>query len=422
MTIKKQKLGLVLSGGGARGAYEAGVIHYLRTMLPREIWRQRDFSTICGSSVGAINACFMAATAHDIEYQGKQSYALWKSISQADIYKRDVFSIAKFLTNSFYRISKNVLARRLDNPESIRQADHFRGLLNTAPFIPFLKRIIPWQQISLNIKNRVFEALSVTATNIRSGKLELFIEKHPETPYTGHYVYHDTKIEYAHAMASAAIPLIFPTVKIKRNHYADGGLRLNTPLSPAIQLGAEQILVIGPHNQEESSEIKDDEPKFIETDTPPSLGMLLGKILSSIFLDRLDYDIEQLDRINNIIDWGKGTYGDDFLERINDFVHQKRITGDIANRGLKKLKVLRIYPSQDLRDIFSRAIGKSDFLQTGLSSFEKTLLKVLDVDLESGKDFLSFILFYPDYIKALMDLGFEDARSRHDDLLAFLAG
>lgn len=418
-TQTKPRLGLVLSGGGARGAYEAGVIHYLRTMLPKEIARHPSFDIICGSSVGAINASFMAATAHDPFYQGTRIYEIWNTLRQENIYKRDMMSFAKFATHSLYAVSKSIFTRRLDNPSSIAYGDHFRGLLNTDPFEPYLKNIVPWKQISINVKNGMLSALTLTVTNINTGKLELFIEKRPELPYTGHYFWHDTKIEAEHAMASAAIPLIFPTVKIKRNFYADGGLRQNTPMSPAIQLGAEKILVIGPHHQEVTSEVKIAD-HLIGPDTPPSLGTMLGKILSSIFIDKLDYDIEQLNRINRLVDWGIGCYGPDFIERINAYLHEQHIRGDIANRGLKKLSAMNIFPSQDVREIFARAIEKSDFLKKGLSSFERTLLKILDVDLDSGKDFLSFILFYPDYIKALLELGFEDAKARHGDLVEFL--
>lgn len=417
MKTNRTKFGLVLSGGGARGAYEAGIIHYLRTMLPQATFRENDFGIICGSSVGAINACFMAATAHDLAYQGAQSYRIWKELGQHDLYKRDVLSLAKFLTNSIYHVTKNVFTRPLSAPERIRQADHFKSLLNTGPLGPFLKRIIPWQQISVNVKNRVLGALSVTGTNIHTGRLELFVEKHRDIPYTGHYVFHDTKIEYVHAMASAAIPLVFPSVKISGNHYVDGGLRLNTPLSPAIQLGAEKILVVGPHHEDETVEA----PQSKAALTPPSLGLVLGRIMSTIFVDKLSYDIEQLTRINRLIEWGEGAFGADYVDKINRYLHDEGIRGDIANRGLKKLKVMKILPSVDPRDIFARCIEKSDFISKGLTSFERTLLKILDVDLDTGKDFLSFILFYPDYLKELLELGFQDARRSHDALVEFFS-
>lgn len=423
MIPPKTNLALVLSGGGARGAYEAGVIHYIRTQLPLEISRKRRFDILCGSSVGAINACFLAATSHDLVYQANKIYEIWRHIRQEDVYKRDVLSLAKFVSRSFMGISKNFFGHGLTDPERNKHRKHFQGLLNTAPFIPFLKKIIPWNQISLNIKNGLLHAVSVTATNVASGKLELFIEKHPEVLYTGHYIHHDTKLEYCHAMASGAIPLVFPTLRINRSHYMDGSLRLNTPMSPAIQLGAEKVLVIGLHHQGERSESseQDSAQPFIEPNVMPSLGLLLGRILSSIFLDRLDYDIQQLNRINRVIEWAEGCYGEDFVVRINAYLKERGITGDVANRGLKKLKALRINPSRDLREVFAETVDSAHIFSKSLSSLEKLLLKILDVDFYSGRDFLSFILFHPEYIKRLLELGFEDAHLYHDELVAFMA-
>lgn len=423
MASGKTNLALVLAGGGARGAYEAGVIHYIRTQLPPEISRKRRFDILCGSSVGAINTCFLAATSHDLTYQANKIYEVWCNIRQEDVYKRDVLSLANFVSRSVIGISKNFFSRTSTHPDSHQHRKHFKGLLNTAPFIPFLKKIIPWNQISLNIKNGLLSAVSVTATNAATGKLELFIEKHPDVRYTGHYIHHDTKLEYSHAMASGAIPIIFPTIRINRNHYMDGSLRLNTPMSPAIQLGAEKILVIGLHHQGERSESseKDGTKPFIEADVPPSLGLLLGRILSSIFLDRLDYDIQQLNRINRVVEWAEGCYGADFVPRINSYLKERGITGDVANRGLKKLKALRINPSRDLRDVFAETVDSTRIFSKSLSSLEKLLLKVLDVDLYSGRDFLSFILFHPEYIKRLLELGFEDARRYHDELVTFMS-
>lgn len=407
----------MLSGGGARGAYEAGVIHYIRTMLPPEV-RKRRFDILCGSSVGAINTCVLASTAHDLPYQGKRAFEIWRELKQENLYKRDIISFARLMGRSFRGIVKNLFGG-LDAVPRARK--HFGGFLNTSPMGPFLRNQIAWNQISLNIRNRLLLAVSVTATNVHSGKIELFVEKHPEAPYTGHYIFHEVKLGPAHVMASAAIPLIFSTVNIDRNDYMDGGLRLNTPMSPAIQLGADRILVVGLHHREERAEsVRAGE--FIRTNPPPTLGTLIGKILSSLFMDKLDYDIEQMTRINRIVEWGEETFGRDFVARINTHLREHNIQGDIANRGLKKLSALSIYPSRDVRDIFLECIESTKAFEKGLTRFERILLKVLDTDIATGKDFLSFIMFYPPYMARLLELGFEDARQSHDQLTAFLSG
>jgi NTE family protein len=420
---KQSKLALVLSGGGARGAYEAGVLHYIRTMLPPEISKKRRFDILCGSSVGALNVCYLAAAAHDLTYQGNRIYQAWKHLRQENVYKRDVKSLAKLIYGGVAGISRNIFGSSHDEDLPFKKK-HFNSFFNTAPMVPYLKNNIPWKQISLNIKNELIQAVSVTATNIATGNVELFIEKHPSVKYTGRYMMHDTKLEYYHAMASAALPMLFPSVQINNQHFMDGGLRLNTPMSPAIQLGAEKILVIGLHYRGERADTQS-EPSitpFLEPAEPPSMGMMLGKILSSIFLDKLDYDIEQMDRINRIIEWGRACYGEDFVQRINQHLNQNNVTGDIATRGLKELKAMSIFPSRDLRKVFTECVEGTSFFTKGMTLFERTLLKILDVDLYTSKDFLSFIMFVPEYLNRLLELGFEDARSRHDELVEFMGG
>jgi len=419
MIKNQKKLALVLSGGGARGAYEAGVLHYIRSQAEHDPIFRRSFDIITGSSVGAINACFMASTAHNVRYQAQQIRDIWRNLKQENVYKRDVSTLARLMGRSLSGIFRNLMRKNQTIQEFDERQKHFRGLFNTTPLGEYMAEMIPWKQIHLNIENKLLDALCLTVTQVHSGHIELFVEKQKEVTYTGHYVWHDTKISHHHALASAAIPLVFPTIKIGPHDYMDGGLRQNTPMSPAIQLHADKILVIGTHDRKELT----NHPKTSNNQKhfAPSLGQVFGKLLNSIFLDKLDYDIEQMQRINRIIDWGEGRFGADFLEQINDFLVNQKITGDIANRGLKRLEVLEIYPSEDIREIFASTTNHTDFFKNELTSFEKTLLKILDVDLGTGKDFLSYILFHPQYLAKLLDLGFADAKKRHEAIRDFLA-
>src|SRR3990167_5280266 len=139
------KLALVLSGGGARGAYEGGILHYIRTMLPLPL-RERQFDIQCGSSVGAINTCFLAATANDSQFQGEEILRLWSNVREENIYERNAKAILSFLTKG----SKSILFKLIQ--QSKKGAVHFPGFLNTSPFIPFIEKVIPWKNISKNIR------------------------------------------------------------------------------------------------------------------------------------------------------------------------------------------------------------------------------------------------------------------------------
>lgn len=424
MTSPGKKIALVLSGGGARGAYEVGIIHYIRTMLPPPISKKRQFDILCGSSIGAINSCFLAATSHNLEYQGNQLHQVWKLVQQDKIYRRGMGSLTHFLKKTITGVGRNLFSRSSQvmdsNPAS---KHHFRGLLDTTPFAPFLREMIPWKQIQLNIEHGLTQAVSVTTTNIHSGRLELFIHKRASVPYSGRHPAHFVTLEDRHALASAAIPVLFPAVRIDKDYYCDGGMRLNTPMSPAIHLGADKLLVIGLHHRSERAESKSRE-KIAAYDIPPTLGEVLGVFLKSVFVDRLDYDLEQLKRINRLVEWGRAVYGSDFIEKINAHVamNEPRATTDIGARGLKTLEVLSIFPSVDIRAMFRDCVMEPSFIKQNLSYFEKLLLKILDVDLSHGYDFLSFILFVPTYLQRMIELGFEDAKARHDDLVAFFEG
>ncbi len=402
-----KNLALVLSGGGARGAYEAGVMHYIRTMLPSKA-RRRNFDIQSGASVGAINTSFVAATAHDLEFQGKEIWRLWQDLREENIYRRDKRALWDFLSRS----SKGILSGLLGG--KTHDSRHFNGFLDTAPFLPFIQKVVPWKQITQNILAGFIKAVSIVATNVFTGRTELFIEKHPSVEYTGEYIVHHGPINALHAMASAAIPIVFPTIMIDDIAYTDGGLRLNTPMSPVIQLGADSILVIGLHHRAKPGEKI---PFHGEKGKPPALGQVMGRVMNSMFLDRIQYDMEQLDRINKIVDWGEMLYGKTFLEDLNQMLLKKKIRGDIASRGLKKIHVLRMRPSEDIGEIFSHCYKRGRDKHFG--SFEKFMVRMLDIDPAAGVDFLSYIAFMPEYLKKLLELGFEDARKNHAELKEF---
>ena len=354
----------------------------------------------------------MASTANDPERQGKELHRVWEELKTDDIYRRDTRALLDFLSRSSSGIVLNIFRRRGKHP-------HFHGFLDTSPFHPFVQRVIPWPTISRNIRSGIVQAISIVATNVFTGRMELFIEKNPRTDYKGDNIVHYTRIQPIHAMASAAIPLVFPTIMIDGIAYTDGGLRLNTPLSPAIHLGADAILVIGLHHRAGPGEKI---PFHGIRGQPPALGQVLGRVMNSIFLDRINNDMEQLVRINRLLDWSESLYGKRFLPDLNALIRKNRKKKDrhdmMAARGLKRIGFLRIRPSEDIGEIFSHCYrhGRKEHL----TAFEKFLVRFLDIDPTAGIDFLSYISFMPQYLKKLLELGFEDGKRHHNDLKEFL--
>lgn len=401
----RNNVGLVFSGGGARGAYEAGAFYYLRQQLAQEISARR-FSVYSGTSVGAINTCIAASTAEDHLLQAAEMKRLWYDIEPGDVYARNIMSLGRLVRKGIRGMTAN-LFRGVSSSKT-----HFSGLLDTRPLYARLCRDIPFHNIRRNIDAGYLDACCVTATNLKSGQAELFFEKNHNTRYTGDYIHHNIRLQPIHPMASAAIPIVFPAIGLLGHHYVDGGLRLNTPLSPAIQLGAKRIMVIGVQH------MKTQASTFVSSGQV-TLGEVLSRVFNGIFLDKVRSDVDQAQRINRIIEWGEGVYGQDFIEQINRYIKEHKIEGDIANRGLQKLDVFRLTPSQDLGTIFYNYYQNRD--TEDFTVLERTLTRLLDVDPNSGYDFLSYMTFSKQYIRALFELGFEDCKAQQHSIEQFLA-
>ncbi len=401
-------MALVLSGGGARGAYEAGVMSYIRSQMPQVV-RERPFDIITGASVGAINAAYLASMSHEPQYQGSRLATLWRGLEEGQIYKRDAKALMQFINKSTTDLFKHIVF-------GVRKShSHFNGLLDASPLLPFLTETIEWSQIQRNIRRGRTKALALVATHVATGRCQLFLNHHPDYHYSGRYGFYTHPIRPYHVLASASIPLVFPPIEINGDYFTDGGLRLNTPISPAIQLGAEKVLAISLASKrsfavEQMCMLPQEEEASVT-------GQLLGTIMSGFFLDSVDGDIEQIDRINRVIEWSEAEFGDQYLPRINAMLERNEVTGDIADRGLKRIELLKIQPSVNLAELFVECFEKS--AKNNFTMFEKMLIRALDIDTVSGAEFLSYLMFNKLYLHRLVDLGFDDARAQHDKLLAF---
>jgi NTE family protein len=412
------RLAIVLSAGGARGAYEAGVIYYIRTGLPKKIGH-RIFPIKTGTSVGAINTVAMASLANDPKVQGEKIKELWLSLKQEDIYRRDFGATTHFLGSTFGGIMRNLFTF---DPLNIakRKGPHFYSFLDTSPLRAFLKKHIPWEAITKNVMNGPIDAVAINATNLHTGHNELFLQRKPEVEYLGHYQVVEGPIELDHAMACSAIPMVFPSVKIGDYYYADGGLRLFTPMSPAIQLGADRLVIIGLRHRPTPEETKKETSKDNYKSKEPTIAEQMGRMLNGLFLDRIQYDLEQLHRINTVIEISEKVYGRDYLDKLNQRMRKEGLRGDIASRGLKRIRAVEIHPSDYISEIFKRWYQKQRKSTFQFSAFEKLMVRILDIDPTTGSDLLSYLTFAPEYLHELFELGFEDARTQRGKLIEIM--
>ncbi len=399
------KRALVLSGGGARGAYAAGVIRYIVDDIAKDLGRPVHFDIISGTSVGAINAAWLAATMHDPEFCGQRLWYLWRTMQLKEAVKVSNRNVATML----YRLFR-------DTPDSVMEPKRGRSvsLLDTEYIANIIRDEVPWANIQKNIHDGILDALTVTATDVHTGRTTVFVqsERMELPPWT-----RDPRrkavagpIDANKVMASAAIPLFFPAIKIDDHWFFDGGLRQNTPIAPALRMGADKVLVISL-----KSAMRFTEPSPEQLEKAPTGSFLIGKVLNALLLDPLDYDLSYLERINGLLRHGEEAFGKDvsFIDTLNDVVEAYR------GQGYRIVDTTLFRPSQDLGQLatdFAGALSNDEWGSPILATIGR---RASDMEGYRESDFLSFLLFDAGYTGRLLDLGYADAANKHDELVRF---
>lgn len=381
------KTALVLSGGGARGAYEAGVISYLRDELEPRLGRPLKLDFLCGTSVGAVTACAMASRADSPRTQGRELASFWARLSLKDV--------LRFGVGDLLRTVREQGGGGLANPEGLRQ------LLST----------VDWRAIGRNIRGGHLEALSLCATRVSDGRTAVFVQQAVRSPSlwldNPHFEAISARIGPRHALASAAMPVLFRPVAIHGELYLDGGLRMNVPVSPALRMGAQRVAVISlqpgalPGGAVPRVQVR------------PTAVFLAGKALNSLLQDRLDQDVENLRRINAIIEEGFETFGADFTRSMNRAIHPYRTF------PLRYVRNLLLRPSKDLGAIAAECVRTRDFLRRHPQVPGLFLSLLGGHESHDSADLASYLLFDRAFADELIALGRADARAREDEWARF---
>ena len=368
---------LVLTGGGARAAYQVGVLSAVAKFSPRN--HGIPFPIICGTSAGAINSTALACYSSCFQLGIKKLEWVWKNLDPSRIYHSDPLRVFSHLFRGLIGSFQADYANK--NP---------RSLLNNAPLLELLNMVVDFNRIDMNINRGYLSAVSVTGSSYTSGDSISFYQSNESIApwFRAKRRGEPTQLNSQHLMASAAIPLVFPSVKIKHDHVGDGSIHQLSPLSPAIHLGAEKIFVVGVDQPKTPMYSHENNPH------PPTAGTVAGHLLDTIFTDTLQSDIERMERVNRT------------LALIPDSSQKETM-------GLKNIDSLLINPSLDFNTI---AVKYYDKLPLSI----RLLLRGAGITNDAESSIVSYLLFEKNYCKELMNLGFNDALERESKIRAFL--
>ncbi len=380
MDVTGGRTGLVLAGGGARAAYQVGVLQAIKEVLPDP--RANPFPIICGTSAGAVNAGALATLADDFGRGVDNLLEVWRGFQPHHVYRSD---FAGASANSIRWLSAFFFGAFVRNRHV--------SLLDNRPLESLLARRLDFSRIARNIDSGVLEAIAITCSGYTSGQSCSFFEAAPQIEgwKRSQRIGIKSRISVEHLMASSAIPFVFPAYKLNREFFGDGSMRQIAPVSPALHLGAERVVVVG------TARIRNDAPERTRGEVYPSLAQIAGHVMNSIFLDSLAVDVERLERINRTI---------------------SAVTPEAATRlGLKlhHVDVLVLTPSEPLEGIALKHVQH-------LPWTIRFLLRTVGAMRRGGANLASYLLFEQGYCRELIDLGYRDTIRRRDEVEAFLAG
>jgi NTE family protein len=370
----RPRAGLVLTGGGARAAYQVGVVKAVRDILGNPV--KNPFPILCGTSAGAINAATLAVFADNFSAGVANLLEVWENMRCEHIYRTDAWHILR--SGAQWLASMMLISRH--NPIS---------LLDNAPLRDMLDKNLNFDRIQGHIDAGELYAVCVTASGYTSGQSVSFfqggsgLEGWERNQRIGAAV--SIKLDYL--LASAALPFIFPAVKVHREYFGDGSMRQIAPVSPALHLGADRVLIVGTGRQ-----VQDD--ARARSNTYPSLAQIAGHALNSIFLDSLAVDIERLERINRTV----------------KLIPPERLADSSVQ--LRAVKVLFISPSQPIERIAARFIHE-------LPRTVRFVLRPTGALNRSGSNLASYLLFEESFCRALIDLGYQDTMAREAEVREF---
>jgi NTE family protein len=369
-------LAIMLTGGGARAAYQVGLLRGLARHFP-----DLEFPIVTGVSAGAINAVYLAAMHGNLAHRVDELYDLWRTLECHHVFTANYSSLIPF-----QRLFGAVLPRKY--------AKFPRGIFNAGPLAELLRRVLntpyrgmPIEGIRHNLAEGSLKAAALITLDYSTGQSVRWVQGRPTDIYEGpNRRVEQTELTVEHVLASAALPFVFPAVQIGKGWYGDGGIRLSAPLSSAVHLGARRIIAMSTGYQRTPAEASTP----VVTGYPPA-AQIIGQLVNAVFLDVIDEDVVRMERLNEMI---------------------RKLDAPQRN-GFKPIELLVLRPSQDLGKLAAK-------YEHNLPPSAKLFTRAMGARETESPDVLSMLMFEPNYTRMLMEIGEGDVESRLDELRVFL--
>ncbi len=375
----KPRIGLVLTGGGARAAYQVGLVRHLAKRLP-----EFHFDVLTGVSAGAINASFLASHTGSADEATEDLMSTWLDLTPDHVFRDDGWSLGKMVFRWLLNLASG----------GLRYRPQVRGLVDTSPLGSHLANVLGVEAangrvlpgIARNLARGRLDAVAVTTVEWSTGQTVTWVQgRDIETWERPKRRSELALLTLDHVLASASLPLIFPAVRIGNAWHGDGGVRLTSPLSPALHLGCDRLIAVSTRHEPLA-------PRTAAAAYPPP-AQFAGVLLNAVFLDQLDQDANRMELVNGL------------LARLPE-----------PERGsLRLVDLVLLRPSEDLGRLASR-------FEPRLPKAFRFMTRGLGTRDTKSPDLLSLLMFQPDYIRALIDVGERDAEARHGEIAALLSG